>query len=360
MEQGNAGRAVRDPIQPRIIMTTSRAFYARRCPAVDDHDEGSERAPRHLQMRATSTDRTPIPAFVNPEAGTAAPYLKSVGEDPRFSLRATSPGQLRSALEMALADEPDRLAVAGGDGTLRTAAEVLAHTGVALAVLPAGTLNHFARHLDVPTEPEAALELAATGGVRLVDTGVVNGHRFLNTSSLGAYINFVRQRERLERWLGYRLASAVASVAVLWRLRAYHVGLAHDQEKRWHRTPLVFVGVRERELRLPAAGAPVEGGQRGLHVILAPEAGRLGLLASSLAALARGLPESDDADDGGIRHAIVDECRVDLPRSRGRIALDGELVLAYAPLQYRIDRRSLSVVAPPRPVASAGGVPPAS
>ena len=55
----------------------------------------------------------------------------------------------------------DRLVVAGGDGSIGLAARAAARAGVPLAVVPTGTANDFARALDLPTDREAALDLAA-------------------------------------------------------------------------------------------------------------------------------------------------------------------------------------------------------
>ena len=74
-----------------------------------------------------------------------------------------------------------------------------------MGVLPAGTLNHFARDLGMPAAlPAAAAALAAAlaaGRVRAVDVGEVNGRVFVNNSSIGLYPRIVARRDRqLRRW----------------------------------------------------------------------------------------------------------------------------------------------------------------
>src|SRR6185436_11731803 len=59
---------------------------------------------------------------------------------------------VRTALRAAVAEQPDTVIVAGGDGTISTAAGCLAGSGIALGVLPLGTLNHFARDLGLATD----------------------------------------------------------------------------------------------------------------------------------------------------------------------------------------------------------------
>ena len=58
---------------------------------------------------------------------------------------------------------PDRVAVAGGDGTIGPAAAAAGRLGVPLALIPTGTANDFARANELPDDLEEAAELAATG-----------------------------------------------------------------------------------------------------------------------------------------------------------------------------------------------------
>src|SRR5690625_7833226 len=61
---------------------------------------------------------------------------------------------------------------AGGDGTVRMVASVLAGTGVPMGIIPAGTGNLLARNVEVPLEdPSAAMTAALTGEDRQVDVG---------------------------------------------------------------------------------------------------------------------------------------------------------------------------------------------
>jgi diacylglycerol kinase family enzyme len=178
------------------------------------------------------------------------------------------------------------------------------------------------------------------------DIGYVNDCVFLNTSSIGAYVSFVRDREQYEKRVGYTIASAIAFVRTLTELRAFTVTLEVEGAKKTYRSSLVFIGVGERELQLPKLGSRVENGRRGLHVMIVRGRKRARLFAVALAGIAKGtkqaekLPEFDDF--------IVDSCRIDLVRPNATIGLDGELKRLQTPLDYRIERDALRlVVAPP-------------
>lgn len=97
------------------------------------------------------------------------------------------------------------LGVCGGDGSVNAAARAAGERGLALAVFPGGTLNHFALDVGVPDFESTAV--AVSGGEAVaVDLGAARPGagrdlRFLNTFSIGLYPELVRIREHLEpRW----------------------------------------------------------------------------------------------------------------------------------------------------------------
>src|SRR5439155_4941932 len=96
----------------------------------------------------------------------------------------------------ALAAGMERLLVSGGDGSVTEAADVLAGSPVALAVLPGGTGNLLALNLGVPSDAEAAMRLALTGEVRPVDVGRANGKVFLIMAGVGVDAHMVRDADR--------------------------------------------------------------------------------------------------------------------------------------------------------------------
>ncbi|MFF8971120.1 bifunctional phosphatase PAP2/diacylglycerol kinase family protein [Streptomyces sp. NPDC014995] len=126
------------------------------------------------------------------------------------------PSDVAAELEKAAA-HARVLGVCGGDGTVNTAAEVALRHGLPLAVVPGGTLNHFAYDLGV--EDVRALGGAVRDGEAVrVDVGrFVCGERqgvFLNTCSLGVYPELVRERDRWSR----RIGGWPAGVLAAWRV----------------------------------------------------------------------------------------------------------------------------------------------
>ena len=233
--------------------------------------------------------------------------------------------------------------VAGGDGTLASAAAALAGHSTALAVLPGGTLNHFARNHGIPTDLDQALELAQRGEVRRVDVGYVNDRLFLNTSSVGAYVGFVEKREGMERYVGYRLASLLAVLRTLRRMHRMRVTLEVEGQTRIYEAPLVFIAVGERKLMPPGLGQPAGDPGGALHVVIPKGRRQARRFARFESLSARGLPV--EPRPLGLDTALVDRLRLDLPGRTVKVATDGEIARRETPLEYRLERGALAVVA---------------
>jgi len=283
-----------------------------------------------------------IPAFINPRAGNAGAAreaLEAVGD---FDIVDVPPATLAEQVESAIRGGARRILVAGGDGSIGSAAGAIAGTGIELAILPCGTLNHLARDLSLPLDLTEAAQIAKTGHSMPVDAAVVNDRLFLNTSSVGAYTTFVRARERLERRLGYHIASLVAGVQLVVRMPTFRVTVDVERQTREYITPLVFIGVGERELRLPTLGARVAGGKPGLHVMVVRRRSGARAVALGLAAAARGVEAVSRTP--ALDAFLVDSCRIE--RHSRSISIDGEIVHVPAPLRYRYVPGHLRVVVP--------------
>lgn len=290
-----------------------------------------------------STSHSATRAFLNAGSGNADKAREAVAAV-GLEMEEVDPEELDRHIERALADGAERILVAGGDGTIASAAALLAGTATALAVLPAGTLNHFAKDYGIPTDLDEAARVAVEGTVKPADLGRVNDEVFLNTSAIGAYVTYVRVRERFEPTFGYAIASLLAFIRMFSSLRTFDVEVEVEGAKKLYRSSLVFIGVGERELKLPALGSRVRNGKGGLHVMIVQGRRPARLFAVALAGIAKGtqqaakLPQFDAF--------IVDSCRVDLRRSSPTIALDGELKMMVTPLQYRLERDAIRLVVP--------------
>jgi diacylglycerol kinase (ATP) len=122
------------------------------------------------------------------------------------------PSDLPKVLDEVVAARPGMLVLAGGDGTLSTAADRMSGTDVVLGVLPTGTANDLARTLQLPTDLVAACEAIVHGKTVDVDLGTIGADRFLNVASMGLAVGVTRAlNPDLKRRVG-ALAYPIAAV----------------------------------------------------------------------------------------------------------------------------------------------------
>ena len=235
------------------------------------------------------------------------------------------------------------LIVGGGDGSVGAAAAAMAGSDSTLAILPLGTLNHFARDLGIPAELDKAAALIAQGHVRTVDVAEVNGRTFVNNSAIGLYPLMVVDRDSQQRRLGRskRLAMLVASLRTLARFHDQRLTLTTGEGRSSLDTPLLFVGNNDYRVAMPGAGQRDVLDDGHLCVLVMRKKGVPGFLAATARALV-GMIRDDDM----VRLDGVERLRVDSRLANLTVAIDGETCRMTPPLDYRIRKGALRVVAP--------------
>jgi diacylglycerol kinase (ATP) len=136
----------------------------------------------------------------NPRSGSCDPL--AVAEQLR-SLGARVETFEVGEAERAAAAGCDRLAVAGGDGSIAPAAAAAGAAGIPLAVIPAGTANDFARRMGLPVDRAAACRLAVCGdSLRDMELGWMEARPFVNVASAGLPGPAARRAKRWKKPLG--------------------------------------------------------------------------------------------------------------------------------------------------------------
>ncbi|WSQ13202.1 phosphatase PAP2 family protein [Streptomyces sp. NBC_01231] len=182
--------------------------------------------PTRAQVVPPARPRAGVPALPDGEGLVMVANTGSGSADRVRGLRDSLPGaevvecapaDIRTELEKAAA-RARVLGVCGGDGTVNAAAEIALRHDLPLAVLPGGTLNHFAYDLGVEGVRDLSRAVQEGEGVR-VDVGRFTGGGqegvFLNTFSLGVYPELVRERERWSSRIGGWPAGVLAALRVV-------------------------------------------------------------------------------------------------------------------------------------------------
>lgn len=112
--------------------------------------------------------------------------VRSTGIDAEV-IGTQSAEDMRARIRALLAAGEQRIAVAGGDGTIHHAVQELAGKDVVLGILPQGTANNFATALRIPQELPSALRVLQDGEIREVDLGCVRGEYFTEAAGIGMF-----------------------------------------------------------------------------------------------------------------------------------------------------------------------------
>ena len=123
------------------------------------------------------------------------------------------------------------VAACGGDGFIGTAAGAVRNTDGALAVIPGGRGNDFARVLEIPTDPRAAARLAVEGSERMLDVATCNGKPFICIASCGLDSDANRIANETKAVSG-NLVYAYAALKALWQWRHTTFTITVDGESQ--------------------------------------------------------------------------------------------------------------------------------
>jgi YegS/Rv2252/BmrU family lipid kinase len=129
--------------------------------------------------------------------------------------KVTNPKQLTVLLQEMVAQKPDVLVVGGGDGTVSAAAGHLASSDTALALLPLGTTNNFARTAGLPLELDEAITVALEGQKAKFDIAKIGDKYFVNVASLGLSAKIASAVDDTHKKYFGRLAYALTGIRQL-------------------------------------------------------------------------------------------------------------------------------------------------
>ena len=163
----------------------------------DDSKAGPADAPSAAGQPAPQAARRPekLVIFANKYAGALSrlkgetsleEYAREAGLEAEV-VYTNSGIHLRRILREQVIGKLKRVAVAGGDGTIHSAVQVLANSGVEMGILPQGTANNFANALRLPLDLPSAFRVLAEGEARPVSLGEADGEYFTEAAGAGFF-----------------------------------------------------------------------------------------------------------------------------------------------------------------------------
>lgn len=232
----------------------------------------------------------------------------------------------------------------GGDGTVHEVATALVRTRSALAVVPAGSGNGFARALGIPLDADAALDVALHGRTRRVDAGEVNGRLFFATVGVGldaAVAHAFAHDKRGERGLMTYLRTGAGC---LFRHKPFACALTADGEPVTRESVTLIALANTRQWGNGASIAPAAVPDDGLlDAVVVANRGPVALVAHAWRLWAGAIGDMRGVTTLRFREATI-ECASVLP-----MHVDGEPAGHADRLHVRVRPGVLAVRVPPLP-----------
>lgn len=256
-----------------------------------------------------------------------------------YQLTATA-GDIVAAAHQAAA-HCQVLIAAGGDGTVGAVASVAVATNKPLGVIPAGTLNHFAKDASLPLDIAKAAAVITAGHLSHIDYATAGDRLFLNNASLGVYPKLVRRREQQEAALGKWPALAQEVIALLRQpLRRRKFTLTYNGSTHRVSSPFIFIGNNNYHSSNSEFGSRtrLDGGKLTLFVYTHTSWLKFGV---ELVKAFRGKPTHP-----AMLTAHPTQIIVNTSSATTEIATDGEVSRLSLPLTITIHPQALAVFTP--------------
>ena len=259
-----------------------------------------------------------------------------------IEIACVSGDEMSDVLEKtARRDDLDAIIAGGGDGTISAAAAVAWKNGMPLGIVPAGTMNLFARSLKLPLDIWKVLDVLASGHVIDADIGSADGRAFVHQFSTGLHARMVRLRDSYSfaSRPGKILASTRAAVGVIFNPPEFEVDIFIDgKEERRHISGISVSNNHFGHDTLMYAES-VTGGHLGFYT--APP-----LKPAGVAKLAFDIVRGKFRESAVITETSSPAVDLHFPKTSGRIncVIDGELLPLGRDVALRIHPGELKLL----------------
>lgn len=233
------------------------------------------------------------------------------------------------------------LIAGGGDGTISAASSIAWKSGIALGIVPAGTMNLFARSLKIPLDIWEAIDVLSHSHVRDVDIASANGRSFVHQFSAGLHARMVRYRNSMSfgSRLGKIRASTRAAIGVMLNPPEFEVEFNAEGKTGLRRVSAISVSNNEFGSDALMYADDVTRGHLGFYIAdpLTP---------AGVAKLTLDILRGRLKDNEAVTAMTVTELELHFPRHRKdvRCVIDGELLPMDRDILLKIHAGELKVL----------------
>jgi YegS/Rv2252/BmrU family lipid kinase len=296
----------------------------------------TERAALIVNTRSRTGERTFFQALDR---------LQELGVPIGVTYAIRDPARLPETVREVLADGSGYrfLILGGGDGSVSSVVDFLAHHDTLLGLLPLGTANDFARTLGIPQDIEGACKTIAEGKVVDIDLGLAGDNYYVNVASVGLGVEATRA---LSPWLKRSTGPLAYSVAAIKAFLKHEPFSARLTFPDGDHEPVEY----DRLLQVAVGNGRFYGG----GMVVASESGiddkTLDIYAidlgrhRNLIGAARYLKSGDFIKTEGVHHFRTTRLRLETDPERP-VNIDGEVV-TRTPQDFSVVNNALHVLVP--------------
>lgn len=252
------------------------------------------------------------------------------------------PAMIKRFVAEAMERGAEIIVAGGGDGTVSSVVNLIAEKNVVLGVLPLGSLNHFAKDLNIPLDLNDAIDVICSGRTAAMDLGQVNDRLFVNNVSIGAYPKALHLRDRWRPYVGKWPAMALAFLVMLLNLSWLPLLLEFGGKSKRQLVPLLLVGNNAYSTSWPDLGRRPALNSGTLWVLILKKLGFLRRIWLMLHAILGRLEHVDEAETVDTPELVVRSYRNSIAAG-----IDGERMRLSTPVVFKSLHEAISVRVPP-------------
>jgi diacylglycerol kinase (ATP) len=288
-----------------------------------------------------------ILVLINPKSGTGGPYryisaIEKVWDTPEHDLSfqfSQSAEDGAEKVQRAIARGTETILVVGGDGMVNSIGCELVGTDVNLGVLPAGSGNGFARHFQIPLNPDAAAKALLKGFIKRIDVGKANDRLFFVTCSMAWDGALVKSFEKypFRGLVPYVLAGAQQLFE--YKAQPFHIEI--DGKPMDFKQPLIFTVANLSQFGSDFLVAPDAKADSGNLELVAVEKNDIPQVLSQIHRF---------IEKTFHHHPLVTNCHFKTMtvhrKSASPLQIDGELMKAENTVHIEVIPNALNVIVP--------------
>ena len=233
--------------------------------------------------------------------------------------------------------------IGGGDGTVRSALQILIDMEVPIAILPLGTVNLLARDIGYPNDIESLFKIIKNNKTKQIDLAEVNNEIIINHAWIGFYYYILKFRKKHKSILGRSklLKILFNTINIFNAFPIYKLTLETNDREVFYKTCLVYISNNESLVTLQNFSERKTLSSGLIWITILKCHTRWELVKCIFLALITGVKKSKY-----ISQFSTNKLTITTELNMINAVIDGELFKLEVPLNFTIHQKKLTMIVP--------------